>query len=267
MIETAIPDRCLSVVVPVFNEEATVGTVIRKLLELSQLLEIVVVDDCSTDDTPSILESLCTGNTRIVLVRHDANQGKTEALKTGFRLTRGDVVIVQDADLEYDPREIPFIIAPIIGGVADVVFGSRFQMGRTTHGLYPHLYLGNKCLTFLSNLATKLALTDVETCYKAFRGDIIRQMKLNSSGFGFEIEVTAKVAKLRCAVCEIPITYSGRTYQEGKKMSSWDGIAALIYILRYNPFCSLTNSFHRPPQLGATPARGRTPDKKAPVEA
>jgi glycosyltransferase involved in cell wall biosynthesis len=243
-------EKCLSVVVPVYNEEATLAIVVDRLLALPQLLEIVIVDDCSTDKTPQVIEALSAKYGAIVTARHEKNRGKTEALKTGFRLTRGDVVIVQDADLEYDPEEIPGVIAPIVDGNADVVFGSRFLVRKATRALYFYHYLGNKCLTFLSNMATNINLTDVETCYKAFRGDIIRQMKLQSSGFGFEIEVTAKVAKLKCAIYETPISYYGRTYEEGKKITGWDGVAAIYYVLRYNPLCSLANSFYRMPKFG-----------------
>lgn len=248
-------ETCLSVVVPVYNEEQTLAEIVRRLLALPQLLEIVIVDDCSTDRTPQILQQLSADHAEIQTVRHEKNLGKTEALKTGFRLTRGEIVIVQDADLEYDPREIPDVIAPLIAGHADVVFGSRFLVRKATRVLYFYHYLGNKLLTFCSNLATNINLTDVETCYKAFRGDIIRQMKIDSSGFGFEIEVTAKVAKLKCAIYETAISYYGRTYEEGKKVTAWDGIAALYYILRYNPFCSLNASFYQMPQFGraATP--------------
>jgi glycosyltransferase involved in cell wall biosynthesis len=244
-------ERCLSVVVPVYNEEHTLATIVEKLLALPQLLEIVIVDDCSTDRTSEILGGLSAQHREIQAVRHDKNRGKTEALKTGFRLTRGDVVIVQDADLEYDPHEIQDVIAPILNGNADVVFGSRFLVRKATRVLYFYHYLGNKLLTFLSNLATNINLTDVETCYKAFHGDIIRQMKISSSGFGFEIEVTAKVAKLKCAIYETPISYYGRTYEEGKKITAWDGVAAAYYILRYNLFCSLKDSFDHIPELSS----------------
>lgn len=243
-------EKCLSVVVPVYNEEQTLATIVARLLKLPQLLEIVIVDDCSTDRTAEILTALCAEHSEIHAARHEKNGGKTEALKTGFRLTRGDIVIVQDADLEYDPQEIPDVIAPIVNGNADVVFGSRFLVRKATRVLYFYHFLGNKFLTFLSNMATNINLTDVETCYKAFRGDIIRQMKIESSGFGFEIEVTAKVAKLKCAIYETPISYYGRTYEEGKKITGWDGIAAIYYILRYNPLCSLKSSYHRMPKFG-----------------
>ncbi len=202
--------------------------------------------------------SLSENHKEIHAVRHEKNSGKTEALKTGFRLTRGDIVIVQDADLEYAPEEIPSVIAPILDGHADVVFGSRFLVKKATRVLYFYHYLGNKLLTFLSNLATNINLTDVETCYKAFRGDIIRQMRIKSSGFGFEIEVTAKVAKLKCSIYETPISYYGRTYEEGKKITAWDGVAAVYYILRYNFFCSLKKSYYRMPQFGSQRNRRQT---------
>jgi glycosyltransferase involved in cell wall biosynthesis len=248
--EELMQERCLSVVVPVYNEEHTLATIVGRLLELSQLLEIVIVDDCSTDKTSEVLANLSAKHGEIRTVRHDRNRGKTEALKTGFRLTRGELVIVQDADLEYDPQDIPSVIAPILAGQADVVFGSRFLVRKATRVLYFYHYLGNKLLTFLSNLGTNINLTDVETCYKAFRGDIIRQMKINSCGFGFEIEVTAKIAKLKCAIYETPISYYGRTYEEGKKITAWDGVAAVYYILRYNLLCSLEQSFHHIPKYG-----------------
>lgn len=235
---------CLSVVIPAYNEERTIRQIVERVMLIPQLLEIVVVDDCSSDKTPQVLRDLCAKHPRLKTTRHERNRGKTEALKTGIRLTEGEIVIVQDADLEYDPAEIPEVIAPIEAGQADVVFGSRFLVRKTARAVYFYHYLANKSLTFISNLATNINLTDVETCYKAFRGEIIRQMKIQSRGFGFEIEVTAKVAKLHCAIYETPISYYGRTYEEGKKITAWDGVAAFYYILRYNFFCSLENSFH-----------------------
>jgi glycosyltransferase involved in cell wall biosynthesis len=240
-------DAYLSVVVPAFNEERTLTRVIRKLLLLPNLLEIVIVDDCSTDRTAAICSELARSDSRIRAARHEVNQGKTEALKTGFMLTQGSVVIVQDADLEYDPEEIPAVVQPIIDGHADVVYGSRFLVRKAARVLYFYHYLANKGLTFLSNLFTNINLTDVETGYKAFRGDIIRNMIITSRRFGFEIEVTAKVAKLGCAVYEVPISYHGRTYEEGKKISFVDGLEALWLILRYNLFCTLASSYRRVP--------------------
>jgi glycosyltransferase involved in cell wall biosynthesis len=245
-----VQEKCLSVVVPIYNEEQTLREIVRRILEVPQLLEIVLVDDCSTDGTPGILRDLAARYPdRIVTTRHAKNGGKTEALKTGFRLTRGEVVIVQDADLEYDPAEIPDVIAPILANHADVVFGSRFLVRKAARAIYYYHYLANKLLTFVSNLMTNVNLTDVETCYKAFRGDIIRKMKISSRGFGFEIEVTAKVAKLKCVIYETPISYYGRTYDEGKKITAMDGLAAFFYIIRYNLFCSLAESFESLPQL------------------
>jgi glycosyltransferase involved in cell wall biosynthesis len=260
-------EKCLSVVVPVFNEERTLSTIVEKLLSLERLLEIVIVDDCSTDRTAEILKELAAKHSQIQVARHERNKGKTEALKTAFQLTRGDIVIVQDADMEYDPEEIPEVIEPILLGQADVVYGSRFLVRKASRALYFYHYVGNKLLTFLSNMATNINLTDVETCYKAFRGDIIRQMKIESSGFGFEIEVTAKVAKLKCSIYETPISYYGRTYEEGKKITIWDGFAALYYILLYNVFCSLKDSFYQVPELGPSwnaPAASKVQSHTAP---
>ena len=245
-----VQEKCLSVVVPIYNEEQTLEKIVSKVLKLPQLLEMVLVDDCSQDRTPEILRDLAARYPDVIVTtRHAKNSGKTEALKTGFRLTRGDIVIVQDADLEYDPAEIPDVIGPIMANQADVVFGSRFLVRKAARAVYFYHYLANKGLTFCSNLATNINLTDVETCYKAFRGDIIRKMKISSSGFGFEIEVTAKVAKLKCAIYETPISYYGRTYEEGKKIAAIDGVAAFYYIIRYNLFCSLAQSFESVPQL------------------
>ncbi|HWS87085.1 MAG TPA: glycosyltransferase family 2 protein [Pyrinomonadaceae bacterium] len=239
----------LSVVVPVYNEEATLGEVVEKLLALPRLLEVVVVDDCSTDGTREVARALAEAHPQVRVARHERNRGKTEALRTGFRLTRGEIVIVQDADLEYDPAEIPLVIEPIVNERADVVYGSRFLVRRATRVLYFYHYLGNKFLTFLSNLLTNLNMTDIETGYKAFRGEVIRNMRITSSGFGFEVEVTAKVAKLGCAIYEVPISYYGRTYDEGKKIGLRDGLQALWLIFRFNLFCSLGSSFTRVPEL------------------
>jgi glycosyltransferase involved in cell wall biosynthesis len=243
--------RCLSVVVPAYNEAATIERVVEKLLQLPELLEIIIVDDCSKDKTAEIAQRLANEHSLIRITRHQKNSGKTEALKTGFALTRGDIVIVQDADLEYDPRDIPFVIRPIIEGAADVVYGSRFLVRRATRVLYFYHYLANKVLTFTSNLFTNLNMTDVETGYKAFRGEIIRNMIITSSGFGFEIEVTAKVAKLKCAIYEVPISYYGRTYEEGKKIGVMDGVEAFLLVFRFNLFCRLRSSFRQLPQQHA----------------
>lgn len=238
----------LSVVIPVYNEESTLPSVVRQVLKVPQLLEIIIVDDCSTDGTGRLADELAGMHEQVRVARHARNSGKTEALKTGFALTRGEVVIIQDADLEYDPKEIPGVIRPILSGYADVVYGSRFLVRKATRVLYFYHYLGNKFLTFTSNMLTNLNMTDVETCYKAFRGDIIRKMVITSSGFGFEVEVTAKVAKLKCAVYEVPISYYGRTYDEGKKIGAKDGLLAFWLVLRFNLFCSLRSSFRQLPE-------------------
>ena len=237
----------LSVVVPAFNEEATLATVLEKLLAVARLHEVIVVDDCSTDRTNEIAQAFAAQHGIVKVARQPRNGGKTEALKAGFALCSGDIVIVQDADLEYDPSEIEFVISPILSGQADVVFGSRFQVRRAARVLYYYHYVANQCLTIMSNIFTNLNLTDVETGYKAFRREIIQEMTITSSGFGFEIEVTAKIAKLRCAIYEVPISYYGRTYEEGKKIGTKDGIAAIWYIVKYNLLTNLKESYRRIP--------------------
>ncbi len=249
MEENGTEAAILSVVVPAYNEGATLGVVVRKVLLVPRLLEVIIIDDCSTDETRSVAEALAAEDARVQVVHHEKNSGKTAALRTGFRLTRGDVVIVQDADLEYDPTEIHAVIQPILEGHADVVFGSRFLVRRAARVLYFYHFLANKLLTFLSNALTNLNMTDVETGYKAFRGEIIRNMIITSSGFGFEIEFVAKVAKLKCAIYEVPISYYGRTYGEGKKIGLTDGLVALWLVLRFNLFCGLRASYRRLPEL------------------
>jgi glycosyltransferase involved in cell wall biosynthesis len=244
---------CLSVVIPAFNEEATLVAVTQRILAVPHLHEVVIVDDCSSDRTGDIAEELARLSLLVKVLHHPTNRGKTEALKTGFAHTTGNVVIVQDADLEYDPSDIEHVIAPILADEADVVYGSRFLVRRAARVLYFYHYLANKTLTFFSNLFTNVNLTDVETGYKAFRGDIIRNMTISSSGFGFEIEVTAKIAKLGCRLFEVPISYHGRTYQEGKKIGATDGIAAFWYVVKFNLFCSLERSFRLLPRA-ANPA-------------
>jgi glycosyltransferase involved in cell wall biosynthesis len=256
--------ECLSVVIPAYNEEATLGGVVQRVLSIPHLLEIIVVDDCSTDKTGEIADELSRLYPKVKTVRHKTNGGKTAALKTGFALTTGDIVIVQDADLEYDPVEIDEVITPILEGNADVAYGSRFLVRKAARVLYFYHYLANKGLTFLSNLFTNVNLTDVETGYKAFRGEIIRNMIITSAGFGFEIEVTAKVAKLHCAMYEVPISYHGRTYQEGKKIGFTDGIAALWYIAKFNLLSSLEQSFRVVPRCGSRSAREAQPEPGKP---
>lgn len=240
--------QCLSVVMPAYNEESTLSQIVNQVLQIPHLLELIIVDDCSSDNTSAIAQKLAEQDARVKYVRQSSNQGKTEALKSGFALTKGEIVVVQDADLEYDPMEINDVIMPILEGHADVVYGSRFMTKKASRVLYFYHYLANKGLTFLSNCLTNINLTDVETCYKAFRGEIIRKMIITSSGFGFEIEVTAKVAKLKCAIYEVPISYYGRTYEEGKKIGFKDGIAALWYILKFNWFVGLPESYRDMPE-------------------
>jgi glycosyltransferase involved in cell wall biosynthesis len=239
----------LSVVIPAYNEEATITKVIHQVLQIPNLLEVIVVDEHSTDRTWDLAQQMGAAHPQVRVLRHSENGGKTEALKTGFAATTGEIVIVQDADLEYRPSEIQTVIEPILDGVADVVFGSRFQVRRAARVLYFYHYLANKILTLLSNLFTNLNLTDVETGYKAFRGEIIRNMIITSRGFGFEIEVTAKVAKLHCAIYEVPISYYGRTYEEGKKIGFSDGLAALWYIFTYNLLTGVKRSYRTIPVL------------------
>jgi glycosyltransferase involved in cell wall biosynthesis len=237
------PSRCLSVVIPAYDEEATLARVVERVVALPFVSEVIIVNDSSRDKTGAIAEDLSRQYSAVRVVHHRINRGKTEALKTGFAQTTGEIVIVQDADLEYDPSEIEEVIVPIVAGWADVVYGSRFLVRRAARVLYFYHYMANRALTFVSNLFTNINMTDVETGYKAFRGKIIRNMVITSSGFGFEIEVTAKVAKLKCAVYEVPISYRGRTYEEGKKIGMKDGFAALWYILKFNVFSSLPGSY------------------------
>lgn len=246
---------CLSVVVPVYNEANTLKEVVCKVLSIPCLLEVIIVNDCSTDGTSEVADDLAANYKQVRTVHHPKNAGKTAALRTGFALTQGQIVIVQDADLEYDPTEIYGVIRPILEGHADVVFGSRFLVRRAARVLYFYHFLANKFLTFLSNSLTNLNMTDIETGYKAFRGDIIRNMVIVSSGFGFEVEVTAKVAKLGGAIYEVPISYYGRTYEDGKKIGLSDGLMALWLILRFNLFCSLRASFRELPQPQTKPNR------------
>ncbi|HET6646753.1 MAG TPA: glycosyltransferase family 2 protein [Pyrinomonadaceae bacterium] len=246
---------CLSVVIPVYNEASTLKEVVTKVLGVPCLLEVIIVDDCSTDGTAEVAKQLAATHPQVRTVNHSRNGGKTAALRTGFALTQGDVVIVQDADLEYDPEEIFGVISPILEGHADVVFGSRFLVRRAARVLYFYHFLANKFLTFISNSLTNLNMTDIETGYKAFRGDIIRNMIIVSRGFGFEVESTAKVAKLGSAIYEVPISYYGRTYQEGKKIGIFDGVIALLLVIRFNLFCSKRASFRQFPELVSKPNR------------
>lgn len=241
--------KVLSVVVPAYNEEATLLSVARRVLEQPHLRELIIVNDCSTDSTGQIAEQVASWDERVKVVHHAANRGKTEALRSGLACTVGQIVVIQDADLEYDPSEIGALIEPILEERADVVYGSRFLVRKASRVLYFSNYLANKVLTLLSALLTNLNITDVATGYKAFRGEIIRNMTITSSGFGFEFEVTAKAAKLKCVLYEVPISYRGRTYDEGKKIRLYDAFAAVWYIIKFNLFCSLKESYTVLPRL------------------
>ena len=229
-----IPDGFkLSVVIPVYNEEQWVRELVRRVQAVPIPKEIVVVDDCSTDGTRAILRELEAEGVRVVYQPH--NQGKGAALREGFRHVTGDVVLVQDADLEYDPAEYPLLLQPILEDRADVVFGSRF-IGESHRVLYFWHSVANKALTMLSNMFTNLNLTDMETCYKVFRREVLDGIRLRSDRFGFEPEITAKIARRRnpaWRVYEIPISYSGRTYEEGKKIGLKDAVSAFWCIVRY----------------------------------
>ena len=228
--------NALSVVIPVFNERSTLLSIVSAVLGAPSSglrKEIVVVDDFSTDGTREILRGQVEGREGIRVLYHDRNRGKGAALRTGIATTTGDIVLVQDADLEYDPREYPKLLAPILSGKADVVYGSRFAGGEARRVLFFWHAVGNRLLTTLSNLFTNLNLSDMETCYKAFRGEVIRGIRIEEDRFGFEPEVTAKVARLGCRVYEVGIGYYGRTYAEGKKIGWRDGVRAIWCILKY----------------------------------
>jgi glycosyltransferase involved in cell wall biosynthesis len=234
----------LSVVIPVFTEEKTVAELLDRVVaaplpESIDRLELVVVDDCSTDDTWRILESFepsprADGRPlTISCQRHEANRGKGAALRTGFAASTGDVLLIQDADLEYDPKDYPVLLQPILDGQAEVVYGSRF-LGGPHRVLFFWHYVGNNFLTLLSNMFSDLNLTDMETCYKVFTRSVLERISLVSDRFGFEPEFTAKVSRLGVRIYEVPISYHGRTYAEGKKIGWRDGVSAIWSILRFN---------------------------------
>ena len=226
----------LSVIIPCYNECASIRQIVQALRDGPvRSLEIIAVDDGSTDGTREILrDELEPAGVRVAL--HPVNRGKGAALRTGFALATGSIVVVQDADLEYDPRDFPQLLQPILDGKADVVYGSRFMGGQAHRVVYFWHMIGNSLLTLLSNMLTNINLTDMETCYKAFRREIIQGIRIEEDRFGFEPEITAKVAHLNCRIYEVGISYSGRTYAEGKKIGWKDGLSALRCILKYNLF-------------------------------
>jgi glycosyltransferase involved in cell wall biosynthesis len=247
---------CASVIMPVYNEEATVAQVTRAVLQQPPVQELIAVDDCSGDNTWEVLQELARTEPRLKLFRHEKNKGKGAALRTGFRHAIAPIVIVQDADLEYDPAEYYLVLNPILCGKAMVVFGSRFVGSSAHRVLYFWHSVGNRVLTMLSNMATNLNLTDMETCYKAFKREVLQQITLQENRFGFEPEITAKVSKLNVPIYEVAISYNGRTYQEGKKINWRDGFSALRCIIKYN---WLDRDGH-PPARKASLARALSPN-------
>jgi glycosyltransferase involved in cell wall biosynthesis len=225
----------LSVVIPVYNEAGTILNLIDRVRAVDQIeKEIIVVDDCSTDGTRDVLRSL-PPSSDLVQFFHPVNKGKGAALRTGFSVATGDIVVVQDADLEYDPNEYAKMLQPILDGRADVVYGSRFAGGECHRVLYFWHSVGNRFLTLLSNAVTNLNLSDMETCYKMFRREVIQSIELHEDRFGFEPEITARIAQRGCRVYEVGISYSGRTYEEGKKIGWRDGLRAIWCIFKYRP--------------------------------
>lgn len=237
------PDLVLSVVIPVYNERETLHLILDRVRAVPIRKQIILVDDCSKDGTREMLKKMSEQETDLTIAFHEVNKGKGAALRTGFALATGQIVIVQDADLEYDPSEFPRLIEPIVDGRADVVFGSRF-IGETHRVLHFWHSMGNRVLTWMSNMFTDLNLTDMEVCYKVFRREVIQNINLKQNRFGFEPEVTAKVARFqlpalndrparRCRIYEIPVSYNGRDYHEGKKIGWKDGVQAVYCIIRY----------------------------------
>jgi len=229
----AIPEKCLGIVMPVFHEEGTLSQIVEKVLSRREVGELILVDDGSTDGTWGIMQDLEKTDGRIRIFRSDVNRGKGAALRMGFAHAESEILVVQDADLEYDPDEYPKLLRPILSGEAEVVYGSRF-LSPCPPGTFRFWHeLGNRLLTWLSNRFTKLPLTDMETCYKMFRKSILEGIELREDRFGFEPEFTAKVSKLGIAIHEVPISYRGRTYQAGKKIGWKDGVSAIRCIVKY----------------------------------
>jgi glycosyltransferase involved in cell wall biosynthesis len=224
----------VSIIIPCYNEKDTIEAIVQAVRASPlETMEIIVIDDCSSDGTVDLLKGEIAGSIDQIIF-HDVNRGKGAALRSGIQAATGDIVLVQDADLEYDPDEYPLLLSPIIAGKADAVFGSRFMGGRPHRVVYFWHMVGNKFLTLLSNMLTNLNLTDMETCYKAFRAPLIKSLPLKEDRFGFEPEITARLARAGARIYEVGISYSGRTYAEGKKISWKDGVRAIYAILKYN---------------------------------
>lgn len=223
---------CLAVIIPCYNEEKTIAQLVSLVLKSPVVAEVIVVDDGSSDGSPTSLATL--SDPRLKVVVHGKNQGKGAALRTGFALATADYVVVQDADLEYDPAEYPLLLEPLLDDRADVVFGSRFLSGRPHRVLYFWHSMGNKFLTLLSNMFTDLNLTDMETCYKCFKREVIQNIDIEENRFGFEPEITAKLSRKKLRIFEVGISYSGRTYDEGKKINWKDGVRAVYCIVKYS---------------------------------
>ena len=225
----------LSIVIPVYNEAATISEIVAlvRSVDVGMEKEILLVDDCSRDGTREVLEKMGRENADLKVLFHEVNRGKGAALRTGFAAATGDVVLIQDADLEYDPDEYSRLLQPIVDGHADVVYGSRFLGGGAHRVVFYWHYLGNWLLTTLSNMTTNLNLTDMEVCYKVFKREVIQNIPLKENRFGFEVEVTAKIARRKLKIYEVPISYYGRDYSEGKKIGWKDGFSALRCIVKY----------------------------------
>jgi glycosyltransferase involved in cell wall biosynthesis len=256
-------------VIPAYNEIHTAERLLRRVREIPLQLEVIVVDDGSKDGTRDLLSRLDDEGLIDVLVFHEVNQGKGAALRTGFQRATGDIIAVQDADLEYDPHELPVLIEPILDGKADAVFGSRFLGGPHRVLFFWHM-MGNRFLTLLSNMLTDLNLTDMETCYKVVHADLLKRLPLSADRFGFEPEVTARLAQARARIYELPISYNGRSYAEGKKINWKDGVAAIWYVLRSNLVGPRAKPWERPEveswdgrSLGRQEARAALPESTA----